>query len=112
MKVVINGAGAAGIACLELLKAMGLPHDNAVLCDSKGPIYIGREDNINQWKSAHAIQTKERTLADAVKGSDIFLGLSVKGALTPEMIKTMNKNPIILPWQILILKLILKLQKN
>ena len=95
MKVVINGAGAAGIACLELLKAMGLPHDNAVLCDSKGPIYIGRQDNINQWKSAHAVQTKDRTLADAVKGSDIFLGLSVKGALTTEMIKTMNKNPII-----------------
>ncbi len=95
VKVVINGAGAAGIACLELLKAMGLPHDNATLCDSKGPIYIGREGNLNQWKSTHAIETKDRNLADAVRGSDIFLGLSVKGALTPEMIKTMNKNPII-----------------
>ena len=95
IKVVVNGAGAAGIACLELLKAMGLPHDNAILCDSKGPIYIGREGNMNQWKSAHAVETEDRNLADAVKGSDIFLGLSVKGALTPEMVKTMNKNPII-----------------
>ena len=95
VKVVINGAGAAGIACLELLKAMGLPHDNAILCDSKGPIYVGREGNVNQWKSAHAVETKDRNLADAVKGSDIFLGLSVKGALTPEMVKTMNKDPII-----------------
>jgi malate dehydrogenase (oxaloacetate-decarboxylating)(NADP+) len=95
IKVVINGAGAAGIACLELLKAMGLPHDNAILCDSKGPIYVGREGNVNQWKSAHAVETSDRNLADAVKGSDIFLGLSVKGALTPEMVKTMNKDPII-----------------
>ena len=74
---------------------MGLPHDNAILCDSKGPIYVGREGNVNQWKSAHAVETKSRNLADAVKGSDIFLGLSVKGALTPEMVKTMNKDPII-----------------
>ena len=74
---------------------MGLPHDNAILCDSKGPIYVGREGNVNQWKSAHAVETKDRNLADAVKGSDIFLGLSVKGALTPEMVKTMNKDPII-----------------
>jgi len=95
VKVVVNGAGAAGIACLELLKSMGLPHENAILCDSKGPIYIGRDENINQWKAAHAIDTDARSLADAIKGSDIFLGLSVKDALTKEMLKTMNKDPIV-----------------
>ncbi len=95
VKVVVNGAGAAGIACLELLKSMGLPHDNAILCDSKGPIYIGRDENINQWKAAHATDTDARSLADAMRGSDIFLGLSVKDALTQEMLKTMNKDPII-----------------
>tara|TARA_B000000532_G_scaffold46853_1_gene35410 strand:+ start:686 stop:2962 length:2277 start_codon:yes stop_codon:yes gene_type:complete len=95
VKVVVNGAGAAGIACLELLKSMGLPHENAILCDSKGPIYIGRDENINQWKAAHAIDTDARSLADAMRGSDIFLGLSVKDALTKEMLKTMNKDPII-----------------
>ena len=94
VKVVVNGAGAAGIACLELLKSMGLPHENAILCDSKGPIYIGRDENINQWKAAHAVDTDARSLADAIKGSDIFLGLSVKDALTKEMLETMNKDPI------------------
>src|SRR5690349_133446 len=81
IKVVVNGAGAAGIACLGLLKAMGLPNNNAVLCDSKGVVYRGRTSGMNQWKSAHAVDTKERTLADAMKGSDVFLGLSVKGAV-------------------------------
>ena len=91
----VKGAGAAGIACLELLKSMGLPHENAILCDSKGPIYIGRDENINQWKAAHAVDTDARSLADAIKGSDIFLGLSVKDALTKEMLETMNKDPIV-----------------
>ena len=95
VKVVVNGAGAAGIACLELLKSMGLPHENAILCDSKGSIYIGRDENINQWKAAHAVDTDARSLADAIKGSDIFLGLSVKDALTKEMLETMNKDPIV-----------------
>ena len=95
VKVVVNGAGAAGIACLELLKSMGLPHENAILCDSKGPNYIGRDENINQWKAAHAVDTDARSLADAIKGSDIFLGLSVKDALTKEMLETMNKDPIV-----------------
>ena len=95
VKVVVNGAGAAGIACLELLKSMGLPHENAILCDSKGPIYIGRDENINQWKAAPAVDTDARSLADAMKGSDIFLGLSVKDALTKEMLETMNKDPIV-----------------
>ncbi len=95
MKVVVNGAGAAGIAVLELIKAMGLPHENAILCDSKGVIYEGREEGMNQWKSAHAIDTPCRTLADAVKGSDVFIGLSVKGAMTPEMVMSMADKPII-----------------
>ncbi len=95
LKVVVNGAGAAGIACLELLKAMGLPHDNAILCDTKGTIYKGRTDGMNQWKSAHAANTKARTLAEAMKGADVFLGLSVKGAVSKDMVKSMAKNPVI-----------------
>ncbi len=95
IKVVVNGAGAAGIACLELLKAMGLPHENAILCDTKGVIYKGRTDGMNQWKSAHAVDTKKRSLAEAMDGADVFLGLSVKGAVTKEMVKSMAKNPVI-----------------
>ncbi|HEY4940934.1 MAG TPA: NADP-dependent malic enzyme [Rhizomicrobium sp.] len=95
LKVVVNGAGAAGIACLELLKSMGLPNANAILCDSKGVVYRGRTEGMNQWKSAHAVETKARTLEDAVKGSDVFLGLSVKGAMTQEMVMSMRKAPII-----------------
>ncbi len=95
IKVVVNGAGAAGIACLELLKAMGLPHDNAILCDSKGVVWRGRTEGMNQWKSAHAIETKARSLADALAGADVFLGLSVKGAVTQDMVKSMNGAPII-----------------
>ncbi|HKD22248.1 MAG TPA: NADP-dependent malic enzyme [Rhizomicrobium sp.] len=95
IKVVVNGAGAAGIACLELLKAMGLPAGNAILCDSKGVVYRGRTDGMNQWKSAHAVDTKARTLAQALVDCDLFLGLSVKGAVTQEMVKTMAKAPII-----------------
>ncbi len=94
-KIIVNGAGAAGIACLELIKAMGLPHENAILCDSKGVVYQGRENNMNQWKSAHAVATEARSLEDAVKGADVFLGLSVKGALTPEMVESMADKPII-----------------
>jgi malate dehydrogenase (oxaloacetate-decarboxylating)(NADP+) len=95
IKVVVNGAGAAGIACLELLKAMGLPSGNAILCDTKGVIYRGRTEGMNQWKSAHAVETKARTLGDAMKDSDVFLGLSAKGAVTQEMVKSMRKAPII-----------------
>ncbi|GAA0581419.1 NADP-dependent malic enzyme [Rhizomicrobium electricum] len=95
IKVVVNGAGAAGIACLELLKTMGLPHEHATLCDSKGVIYRGRTQGMNQWKSAHAVETKARTLEEAIEGCDVFLGLSVKGAVTQAMVKTMAKAPII-----------------
>ena len=95
IKVVVNGAGAAGIACLELLKAMGLPHDNAILCDTKGVIYKGRTERMNEWKEAHAANTKDRTLDDAMRNADVFLGLSVKGAVTKDMVKSMADNPII-----------------
>ena len=95
IRVVVNGAGAAGIACLELLKSMGLPSGNAILCDTKGVIYRGRTNGVNQWKSAHAVETDARTLADALVGCDVFLGLSAKGAVTQEMVMTMAKAPII-----------------
>ncbi|MEL7528650.1 MAG: NADP-dependent malic enzyme [Pseudomonadota bacterium] len=94
-KVVCNGAGAAGIACIELVKAMGIPHDNITLCDTKGVIYKGRAEGMNQWKSAHAIETPDRSLYDAMKGADVFFGVSVKGALTPDMLRVMAPNPII-----------------
>ena len=95
IKICVNGAGSAGIACLELIKAMGLPHENAVLCDTKGVIYQGRKEGMNQWKSAHAVNTKSRSLEDAMAGADVFLGLSVKGAVTKEMVAAMAPNPII-----------------
>jgi len=95
IRVVVNGAGSAGIACLELLKSMGLPNANAILCDSKGVVYRGRTAGMNQWKSAHAVETRARTLEDAVKDSDVFLGLSVAGAMTKDMVKSMRKAPII-----------------
>jgi malate dehydrogenase (oxaloacetate-decarboxylating)(NADP+) len=95
VRLVCNGAGAAGIACLELMKAMGLPHENAILCDTTGVIYRGREKGMNQWKSAHAVDTKARTLAEAVEGSDVFFGLSAAGALTKDMVASMAPKPII-----------------
>ena len=95
IKLVVNGAGSAGIACLELVKTMGLPHNNAILCDSKGVIYQGREEGMNQWKSAHAADTPDRTLADAMNGADAVFGLSVAGAFTPEMVLSMADKPII-----------------
>ncbi|MEA2871816.1 MAG: hypothetical protein QOH67_1792, partial [Hyphomicrobiales bacterium] len=94
-KLVCNGAGAAGIACLELLKAIGFTPSNLILCDTKGVIYEGRTEGMNQWKSAHAIETDRRTLTQALDGADCFFGLSVKGALTPEMLQAMAPNPII-----------------
>jgi len=95
VKLVCNGAGSAGIACLELIKAMGMPHENAILCDTTGVIYRGREKGMNQWKSAHAVKTKARTLAEAVYGCDVFFGLSAAGALTKDMVASMAPKPII-----------------
>src|SRR5213595_1888543 len=95
IKMVVNGAGAASIACIELVKAMGLPHENAILCDTKGVIWQGRTEGMNQWKSAHAVRTKARTLGEAMKGADVFFGLSVKGAVTKDMVKSMADKPIV-----------------
>ncbi|TRL22051.1 NADP-dependent malic enzyme, partial [Methylosinus sporium] len=94
-RLVCNGAGAAGIACLDLAKAMGFAPQNVILCDTKGVVYRGRVEGMNQWKSAHAVETSARTLAEALDGADIFFGLSVKGALTPDMLKTMAPDPIV-----------------
>ncbi|ESW64285.1 NADP-dependent malic enzyme [Mesorhizobium sp. M0761] len=94
-KMVCNGAGAAGIACIELMKAMGFAPENIILCDTKGVVYQGRTEGMNQWKSAHAVKTDTRSLAEALDGADVFLGLSAKGALTTKMVQSMAKNPII-----------------
>lgn len=94
IKIVVNGAGAAAIACTELVKAMGVRHDNVIMCDRTGVIYQGRE-GVNQWQSAHAAATDARTLTDALHGADVFLGLSAAGALKPEMVKDMAPAPII-----------------
>ena len=94
-RLVCNGAGAAGIACLDLIKAIGFEPSNVILCDTKGVVYRDRKEGMNQWKSAHAVDTPLRTLAEAVAGADIFFGLSAKGALTAEMVKSMAPNPII-----------------
>jgi malate dehydrogenase (oxaloacetate-decarboxylating)(NADP+) len=95
VKIVLNGAGAAGIACIELLKAMGARHGNCIVCDTKGVIYQGRSEGMNQWKSAHAVPTELRSLEEAMRGADVFLGVSVKGAVTPEMVAAMAENPVI-----------------
>ena len=95
VKIVLNGAGAAGIACLELLKSMGARNDNCIMCDTKGVIYQGRTEGMNQWKSAHAVKTDARTLEDAMKGADVFLGVSAKGAVTQDMVASMADNPVI-----------------
>ena len=95
VRIVLNGAGAAGIACIELLKSMGARHENCIACDTKGVIYQGRTEGMNQWKSAHAIKTDLRTLEDAMNGADVFIGVSVKGAVTPEMVASMADNPVI-----------------
>jgi malate dehydrogenase (oxaloacetate-decarboxylating)(NADP+) len=94
-KLVINGAGSAGIACVELVKRLGIRPENAILCDTKGVVYKGRKEGMNQWKSAHAVDTDLRTLEEAMKGADVFFGLSVKGAVSAEMVASMAPKPII-----------------
>jgi malate dehydrogenase (oxaloacetate-decarboxylating)(NADP+) len=94
IKVVINGAGASAMACANLFKRSGVPQKNITMIDRKGVIYRGRE-NLNQWKSSHAIETSNKTLDEAINNADVFLGLSAKGALTKNMVKKMAKNPII-----------------
>ena len=95
VKVVLCGAGAAGIASLDLMKAMGVRSENCIAVDNTGVIYRGRTAGMNQWKSAHAVDTDARTLAEALVGADVFLGLSAKGVLTQEMIMKMAPNPLI-----------------
>ncbi|MEL0018977.1 MAG: NADP-dependent malic enzyme [Rickettsiales bacterium] len=94
-KLVVNGAGASAIACVELIKRMGVPNDSVIMCDSKGVIFRGREDGMNQWKSAHAAETDARTLEEALVGADVFIGLSAKDVVTKEMVKSMADKPII-----------------
>jgi len=94
-RLVCNGAGAAGIACIELIKSMGFSPQNVILCDTKGVVWQGREEGMNQWKSAHAVKTDARTLADAMEGADVVFGLSARGAFSNKMIASMAKNPII-----------------
>ncbi len=94
-KFVSNGAGAASIACVELLKAMGAQNNNIILVDRDGVLYKGRQSNMNQWKSGHTVDTKARNLADALKNADVFLGLSVPGSVTKAMVKSMAVKPII-----------------
>jgi malate dehydrogenase (oxaloacetate-decarboxylating)(NADP+) len=94
VRMVVNGAGASAIACTALIKALGVPHENVTMCDRSGVIYRGR-DGVDQWKSAHAIDTEARTLEDALVGADIFLGLSAAGALKPEWVAKMADQPII-----------------
>lgn len=94
-RLVVNGAGAASIACMDLLAAMGMPKSNMTLCDTKGVIYRGRKEGMNQWKSAFAVETKARSLADALKGADAFFGLSAAGTVTKDMVRSMADKPII-----------------
>ncbi|MCM8729543.1 NADP-dependent malic enzyme [Hephaestia sp. GCM10023244] len=93
--VVMNGAGAAAIACAELIKAMGLPSNQLYMCDRHGVVYEGRDEDMNQWKSAHAVETDKRTLAEALAGADVFVGLSAAGALPADLLKTMAPHPIV-----------------
>ncbi len=96
VKMVVNGAGAAAIACVELFKASGVPHENVIMCDTEGVIYQGRTKSMNQWKSAHAVPSEARTLTEALKGADVFVGLSAKGCVTQDMVKDMAPKPIIM----------------
>jgi len=96
MKLVVNGAGAAAIACVELFKASGVRHENVLMCDTEGVIYQGREKSMNQWKSAHAVPSDRRTLKEALEGADVFVGLSVKGCVTQDMVMNMAPKPIIM----------------
>mgnify|MGYP006425500775 CR=1 FL=1 len=95
LRVVINGAGAAGIACAELIKAMGAKPDKVLLCDTRGVVFRGRETGMNQWKSAHAAETDKRSLSEALEGADVFMGLSVKGAVDQAMLAHMAERPLI-----------------
>ncbi|MBE0531065.1 MAG: hypothetical protein IH626_09565 [Rhodospirillales bacterium] len=95
VKIVVNGAGAAAISCTSLFKLLGVKNENVIMCDSKGVVYEGRTEGMNEWKAIHAVKTAHRTLAEAMVGADVFVGLSVKGAVTQDMVKSMAAKPII-----------------
>ena len=95
IKVVVSGAGAAGLSCIGLIKQLGVPHNNVIVCDREGVVYRGREKGMDQFKSVHAVDTKLRTLAEALKGADVFMGLSAAGAMSKDMVKSMAAKPII-----------------
>ena len=95
VQIVVNGAGASAISCTSLFKMCGVKHDNVIMCDSKGVIYKGRTEGMNEWKEIHAVDTNTRTLEEAMVGADIAVGLSIKGAFTQDMIKSMADQPII-----------------
>ncbi|MEM8772211.1 MAG: NADP-dependent malic enzyme [Pseudomonadota bacterium] len=94
-KVAVSGAGSAALSVVSLFKAMGVPHDNVLVSGRKGILYRGREEGMDQWRSAHAVETDKRTLAEAMDGADVCIGLSVAGAVTQDMIKSMAKNPVV-----------------
>lgn len=95
IRIVVNGAGASAVSCSNIFISLGVRRENLIMCDSSGVIYKGRKEGMNKYKESFANATEARTLSDALKGADVFVGLSVAGALTAEMIKPMNKNPII-----------------
>ena len=95
LKIVVNGAGAAGIACLELIHSYGGKKENSIMCDTKGVIYEGRTAGMNEWKLKHAAKTDKRTLEDALKDADVFIGVSAANSMTKEMVRSMARDPII-----------------
>jgi malate dehydrogenase (oxaloacetate-decarboxylating)(NADP+) len=96
IRVVINGAGAAGIACAELIENLGVRHENIMMCDSKGVVYRGRTDGMNPYKERYAVDTRLRTLAEAMEGADVFMGVSVKDAVSKAMVASMAKKPLVM----------------
>ncbi|HLE69920.1 MAG TPA: NADP-dependent malic enzyme [Vicinamibacteria bacterium] len=96
IKVVINGAGAAGIACAELIESLGVRHENITMGDSKGVVYKGRTEGMNPYKERYALETRHRTLAEAMEGADVFIGVSVKDAVSKAMVASMNKKPLVM----------------
>ena len=95
-RLVINGAGAAGIACAELAESLGVRREHIVMCDSRGVIHAGRDRGMNEFKERYALDTPMRTLGDALRGADVFMGLSVKDAVSKDMVRSMNDRPLVL----------------
>jgi malate dehydrogenase (oxaloacetate-decarboxylating)(NADP+) len=96
VKVVVNGAGAAGIACAELIESLGVRHENILMADSKGVVYKGRTEGMNPYKERYALETRHRTLAEAMEGADVFIGVSAKDAVSKAMVASMNRKPLVM----------------